>query len=121
MGTGEVVRYLRTFRSTRVSRIVLLSPLQPFLLRADDNPDGIDGARFRRLLDELALDRVAFTAAFLAAAFSTSIESAPGVSGEMLRYSWNAGVSASRRELQIASPLGSPIFAKISFTSTFLR
>src|SRR3954462_4939434 len=38
MGTGEVTRYLAAYGSGRVSRGVLIAPIPPFLLQADDNP-----------------------------------------------------------------------------------
>ncbi|MGO9489340.1 MAG: alpha/beta fold hydrolase, partial [Solirubrobacteraceae bacterium] len=40
MGTGEVTRYLGTYGSGRVVRAVLISPIPPFLLQTDDNPEG---------------------------------------------------------------------------------
>ena len=41
MGTGEVTHYLGTYGSRRVTRAVLVSPIPPFLLMADDNPEGL--------------------------------------------------------------------------------
>src|SRR6266849_3924588 len=40
MGTGEVTRYLSRYGSARVARGVLVSPIPPFLLQTNDNPDG---------------------------------------------------------------------------------
>src|SRR5215469_13485406 len=40
MGTGEVVRYLSKYGSSRVAKGVLISPIPPFLLQTDDNPEG---------------------------------------------------------------------------------
>src|SRR5712672_4547525 len=40
MGTGEVTRYLGSYGSARVAKGVLISPIPPYLLQADDNPDG---------------------------------------------------------------------------------
>jgi non-heme chloroperoxidase len=41
MGTGEVTRYLGAYGSDRVARAVLVSPIPPFLLQTDDNPEGL--------------------------------------------------------------------------------
>lgn len=41
MGGSELVRYLGRYGSARIARIALLSPTTPFLLKTDDNPDGI--------------------------------------------------------------------------------
>jgi non-heme chloroperoxidase len=44
MGCGEVVRYLTRHGSDRVARIVLVSTITPFLLKTDDNQDGVERA-----------------------------------------------------------------------------
>ncbi|MEP7247424.1 MAG: alpha/beta hydrolase [Gammaproteobacteria bacterium] len=44
MGCGEIVRYLTRYGSRRVARIGLLAPTLPFLLKAADNPHGVDKA-----------------------------------------------------------------------------
>ena len=49
MGTGEVTRYLGAYGSARVSKAVLISPIPPFLLQTDDNPEGLPGQPVRRL------------------------------------------------------------------------
>lgn len=42
MGTGEVTRYLGKHGSARVRKAVLMAPVPPFLLKTDDNPEGVD-------------------------------------------------------------------------------
>ena len=42
MGTGEVVRYLGTYGSSRVRKAALLGTIPPFVLKTDDNPEGVD-------------------------------------------------------------------------------
>src|SRR5215813_11754261 len=44
MGTGEVTRYIGKYGSDRITRGVLVSPIPPFLLQADDNPEGLPGS-----------------------------------------------------------------------------
>ena len=97
MGTGEVVRYLSAYGSKRISKAVLISPLQPFLLKGEDNPEGVDGTLFTRMLEHIAIDRPAFIAQFLETSFSTSLHSSIAVSDEMLRYSWAIGVGGSAK------------------------
>src|SRR5438270_2546446 len=46
MGTGEVTRYLSRYGSARVARGVLVSPIPPFLLQTEDNPDGVPASLF---------------------------------------------------------------------------
>jgi pimeloyl-ACP methyl ester carboxylesterase len=46
MGCSEIVRYLTRHGNGRVSRIVLLAPTTPFILKTADNPEGLDGQIF---------------------------------------------------------------------------
>jgi non-heme chloroperoxidase len=65
MGTGEVTRYLSTYGSERVSKAVLFGPIPPFLLKTDDNPEGVPGAVFEGLKDAIRKDRPAYQKSFL--------------------------------------------------------
>jgi non-heme chloroperoxidase len=60
MGTGEVTRYLGTHGSDRVEKAVLLGAIPPFLLKADDNPEGVDGAVFEGIKETVSKDRYAW-------------------------------------------------------------
>jgi len=46
MGTGEVTRYLGSYGSARVQRAALLGAIPPFLLKTDDNREGVDAEDF---------------------------------------------------------------------------
>ena len=46
MGTGEVGRYLGTYGPARIDKAVFIAALEPFLLKTDTNPAGLDGAVF---------------------------------------------------------------------------
>src|SRR5882757_2838774 len=65
MGSGEVVRYLGTFGSQRVRNAALLGAIPPFLLRTDDNPEGVDGQVFEDIKAAIAADRYAYFEDFL--------------------------------------------------------
>src|SRR5262245_12720708 len=49
MGCGVGVRYLSRHGARRVARVALVSPSLPFILRTEDNPDGVDKSVFERL------------------------------------------------------------------------
>jgi non-heme chloroperoxidase len=49
MGAGEVVRYLASHGSDRVSRLALVSPTTPLVMKTPDNPNGVD----KSILDQL--------------------------------------------------------------------
>jgi pimeloyl-ACP methyl ester carboxylesterase len=56
MAGGEIVRYLTRYGARRVSRIVLLAPTTPFMLRTPDNPDGVPREAFDQVRAEWAKD-----------------------------------------------------------------
>jgi non-heme chloroperoxidase len=65
MGTGEVTRYLGAHGSARVAKGVLVSPIPPFLLQADDNPEGIPASLFEGFVKEAEADTPAWMKGFL--------------------------------------------------------
>jgi pimeloyl-ACP methyl ester carboxylesterase len=56
MGSGEAVRYLSRHGEDRVTRVVLLAPTTPFLLKTEDNPQGVDSRFFAEQRDEWRRD-----------------------------------------------------------------
>jgi non-heme chloroperoxidase len=95
MGTGEVTRYLGTYGSARVERGVLVSPLQPFLLQAGDNPDGVPQSVFDGFVQSAKADMPAWMKAFLDIFFGTGTGRDASVSDEAFQANWNLAVSAS--------------------------
>jgi pimeloyl-ACP methyl ester carboxylesterase len=65
MGGGEVLRYISTYGAARVSKVALLSAVPPYLLKADDNPEGgLEDATIKQMQDGIRADRIAFFAGF---------------------------------------------------------
>jgi non-heme chloroperoxidase len=60
MGTGEVTRYLGTHGSDRVQKAVLFGAIPPFLLKTDDNPEGVDGSVFEGIKETVLKDRYVY-------------------------------------------------------------
>ena len=69
-GTGEVVRYLARYGSSRVSRAVLIESIPPYLGRSDDNPQGVDRSVFEKTKSEIRSDRPAYFRALLDDSFN---------------------------------------------------
>ena len=65
MGTGEVTRYLGRYGSDRVAKAVLIGAIPPFLLKRDDNPEGVDAEVFEDLKAAIVKDRYAALKGFL--------------------------------------------------------
>jgi len=56
MAGGEIVRYLSRLGAGRISRIVLVAPATPFLLKTPDNPDGVPKEVFDQVRAQLSSD-----------------------------------------------------------------
>ncbi|WP_327070750.1 alpha/beta hydrolase [Kitasatospora sp. NBC_01250] len=97
MGTGEVTRYLGAYGSERVAKAVMLGVVPPFLLKTDDNPDGVDGIVFEEIQGAIRADRPAFLAGFLADFYNVDVLGGERVSDQVVQYSWNVGVAASAK------------------------
>src|SRR6476620_4324791 len=65
MGTGEVTRYLGKHGSKRVRKAVLIGTLGPYLVKAPDNPDGVDAKVFQDIKAGIRADRPAVRMEFL--------------------------------------------------------
>ena len=71
MGGGEVVRYLSTYGSERISRAVLAGAVPPYLYKSEDNPDGgLDDATIKAFQAGVTTDRIAFLDEFTTNFFS---------------------------------------------------
>jgi non-heme chloroperoxidase len=95
MGTGEVVRYLATHGSERVSRAILLAPLQPFLLQTPDNPGGMPGRIFDGIMQAIVADRPAYITEFLNNCYNVDLLGGSRVSDDAIHLSWTVAVGAS--------------------------
>ena len=96
MGTGEVARYLSTYGSDRVDKAVFLGSLEPYLLQADDNPDGVPQEVFDGLLEAATADRYAFFTEFFKNFYnSEEFLGTPRLSQEVVNAGWNLASSAS--------------------------
>ena len=60
MGTGEVTRYLGKYGSDRVEKAALFGAIPPFLLKTDDNPEGVDGSVFEGIKEQVLKDRYVY-------------------------------------------------------------
>ena len=97
MGGGEVVRYIGTYGTDRITKAVLAAAVPPFLHKTDGNPDGaLDDATIAGFLAGVQADRIAFLDAFTTGFFS---------SGESLKVS-EAQREYARDIAAIASPKG---------------
>ena len=105
MGTGEVARYLSTYGSARVARAAFLGSLQPFLLKTDDNPNGVPQEVFDGLTEAVTADRYAFFTEFFKNFYNTDkFLGTPRLSQEAVNASWNLATAAGATASVAAQP-----------------
>jgi non-heme chloroperoxidase len=97
MGTGEVTRYLGKYGSDLVSKAVLMAPVPPFLLKTDDNPEGVDRSVFDGIIKSIVEDRPAYLSAFLKDFFNVDVFLGDRISKEAIQMSWNVAAAASAK------------------------
>ncbi|MFI6434186.1 alpha/beta fold hydrolase [Streptomyces sp. NPDC050759] len=95
MGTGEVGRYLGTYGSGRVAKAAFLASLEPFLLKTDDNPTGVDQSVFDGILEAVTKDRYAYFDAFYQDFYNLDETLGSRISEAAVRGSWNVAAGAS--------------------------
>jgi pimeloyl-ACP methyl ester carboxylesterase len=95
MGTGEVTRYLGAYGSARVARGVLVSPIPPFLLQTDDNPEGLPKSLFDGFMKEAKADGPAWMKGFLDNFFNFDQYRGTLVSDQAFQANWNLATAAS--------------------------
>jgi non-heme chloroperoxidase len=95
MGGGEVARYIGRFGSKDVSKAVIIGGIPPYLLKTDDNPEGVDRSVFEGIQKAVAADRYAFFTEFFKNFYNTDVHLGKRVSEQAVQASWNVAASAS--------------------------
>ena len=95
MGSGEVTRYIAKYGSGRVRKAVLIGTLGPYLVKAADNPEGVDAKVFDDIKAAIHKDRPAFLMEFLKNFYNCDVTGGKLVSERVLEDNWNVAVGAS--------------------------
>jgi non-heme chloroperoxidase len=95
MGTGEVTRYLGTYGSGRVRRALLFGVIPPFLLKTDDNPEGVDSSVFDGIKAAIVKDRYAYFKDFLDNFYNTDKLAPERISEQAWQASFNVAAGMS--------------------------
>lgn len=94
MGGGEVVRYFSKYGGARVTKVVLLGSVTPYLLQTDDNPEGVAKEMIDEMITQLQDDRPDFLADFGKQFYGVNFISKP-VSHSFLAWSGTLALQAS--------------------------
>jgi pimeloyl-ACP methyl ester carboxylesterase len=95
MGSGEVTRFIGKYGTARVRKAVLIGTLGPYLVKASDNPEGVDAKVFEDIKAAIRKDRPAFLMEFLRNFYNYDVTGGKLVSERVLEDNWNVAVGAS--------------------------
>ena len=96
MGGGEVARFLTKQGARRVSKAVLIGSIVPYMLKTDDNPNGVPQSTFDEMTAGMKKDREHFFKGFFKDFYGVGIVAHP-VSDEVLMNSWRQSMMAGLR------------------------
>jgi len=60
MGGGEVARYFTRYGGENVSKVILVASILPFMLKTDDNSEGLEKEKMDDMMNSLKNDRIGF-------------------------------------------------------------
>ena len=95
MGGGEIARYFGKYGSKGVSKAVIMGGVPPYLLKTDDNPEGVDASVFEGIKKAIAADRYAFFTEFYRNFYNTDVYLGNRVSEQVVQACWNVAAGAS--------------------------
>ncbi|MBD2724048.1 alpha/beta fold hydrolase [Hymenobacter armeniacus] len=91
MGGGEIARYIGTYGDKRIARVAFVGAVTPFLLKTDNNPEGVPQSVFDQMQDGIKKDRFDFLQTFAKGFYGVGMISHP-VSQAVL--DWNFTVTS---------------------------
>ena len=94
MGGGEVARYIGKYGTANISKAALISAVPPFMLKTDDNLDGLEKEVFEEFKKEIKKDRPGFLQGF-GKQFVNFDKVGDRISQEMADYYWSIACKAS--------------------------
>jgi non-heme chloroperoxidase len=95
MGTGEITRYIGKYGTKRLRKAVLIGTLGPYLVKASDNPEGIDPKVFDGIRAGLRADRPVALMEFLKNFYSVGGVDGKRASERVIEANWVVAVGAS--------------------------
>lgn len=93
MGGGEVARYMSRHDGKGVIAAGLIGSVVPYMLKTDDNPDGVPEGELAKIGDGIKKDRPAFFRTFFKSFFGQGMLTS-SVSDETLDWAWRQAMQA---------------------------
>src|SRR6202047_1811065 len=95
MGTGEITRYIGKYGTKRLRKAVLIGTLGPYLVKAPDNPEGIEASVFSGIQAGIKADRPVAMMEFLKNFYSVGGPDGKLVSERVIQANWTVAIGAS--------------------------
>ncbi|MFI8525600.1 alpha/beta fold hydrolase [Promicromonospora sukumoe] len=95
MGTGELARYVKNHGAERVAKLAFLASLEPFLVAADDNPNGVPQSVFDGIEEAARSDRFAWFTNFYQDFYNLDENLGSRISQEAVTASWNTATGSA--------------------------
>jgi pimeloyl-ACP methyl ester carboxylesterase len=95
MGTGEITRYIGKYGTKRLRKAVLIGTLGPYLVKAPDNPEGVDASVFSEVRAGIKADRPVAMMEFLKNFYSIGGADGKLVSERVIQANWTVAIGAS--------------------------
>ena len=97
MGGGEIARYFGKHGSKGIKKAVFIGAVPPFLLKTQDNPEGVGQDVFDGIQKAISTDRYAFFTEFFKNFFNTDTLMGKRISEETVQACWNLAATASAK------------------------
>jgi len=91
MGGGEIARYIGTYGDARIARVAFVGAVTPFMLKTDNNPEGVPQKVFDQMQDGIKKDRFDFLQTFAKGFYGVGMISHPVSQGVL---DWNFTVTS---------------------------
>jgi pimeloyl-ACP methyl ester carboxylesterase len=95
MGTGELARYVHNHGHERIAKLAFLASLEPFLVRRDDNPEGVPQEVFDGIAATARADRYAWYTQFYKDFYNLDENLGSRISEEVVRASWATAIGSA--------------------------
>jgi non-heme chloroperoxidase len=112
MGGGEVARYFTRYGGERVTQAVLVSSVVPYVLKTDDNPDGVPADALEGMLAGVQDDRIGFLDNFGKEFFGIHFLKHPVSNASLEYYRDIAAMASPRATLECIKSFGYTDFRK---------
>jgi non-heme chloroperoxidase len=95
MGTGELARYVAKYGTARIAKLAFLASLEPYLVQAEDNPEGVPQSVFDGIEAAAKEDRYAWFTAFFQNFYNLDENLGKRIGQDAVNASWTVAIGSA--------------------------